>query len=109
MFDDVIARSSWFQVGTGRESNAWGSTENYNAVDAANEGIVAEGSSEVKECFCAWSGHSRLISAQAVRMVCVAGGSERRVGRALLGAYGQSATMLCLESGFPVCSYLDDK
>jgi len=53
MFDDVIARSSWFQVGTGRESNAWGSTENYNAVDAANEGIVAEGSSEVKECFCA--------------------------------------------------------
>src|SRR4029453_3919657 len=48
--DDVIARNSWFQVVTGRESKS-GLNGSYNAVDASNEGIVAEGSSEVKECF----------------------------------------------------------
>ena len=87
MFDDRIARNSWFQVGTGRESNVLGSTENYNAVDAANEGIVAEGSSEVKECF--WGGpwYLGLILSVSCTVELSCGADRRQAERLYLGSY----------------------
>ena len=90
---------------TGRESKS-GLNGSYNAVDASNEGIVAEGSSEVKECL--WAVIPYLEGA-AARGRPKTGHNGRPKSVVPKNEAIPSASMFCLILGFPICSYLDDE